>query len=186
MRTLDRNFLMNNPAGDEKAKFQVTALIPEGANVPLNPDGSRPQVTIDVEANTWMNGLTALGSMEGFSSNQEMVTWIEQIATDAEIEKVNSAKNDKKASQLLSELARKLLPEYETFALEMNFTGEDGQPFTVTIEVKAPSVAIAALALESRAKNQSLMNTAIALSPETDDDEYGDEYGNSNEVLMVG
>lgn len=185
MRTLDRNFLMNNPAGTEKAKFSVSARIPLGASVPNNPDGTRARVTIDVEADTWMNGLTALGSVGEFGSSPELVAWVEQVASDDEIKKVNDAESDEKASALLSEIAARLLPEYESFEVCMGFTGNDDKAFEVTLTVKAPSVAIAALALESRAESKSLMNTAIALSPERDNDDYGDDSCDTNEVLVV-
>lgn len=54
------DYLATNPPGEERAKFKLCTTIPNQEAAPDNPDGSRPTVFIDVEADTCFDALSAL------------------------------------------------------------------------------------------------------------------------------
>ena len=172
VKTLDRNYLATHPAGDEKADIELSAAVPENMGLDLNPDGSRPQITIKVTGETYLGVLTLLDSLHD-DSNPLLMGLMNDLLTEEELEAFDSLEQ---AGPLLKERFAEVTVPFKTFAVELDADGED-----YTIAITAPTAKVGAEAFHYLTSPRLLQNTAIAMCPEIDDE---DGFGN-NEVLVM-
>lgn len=180
MRTLDRKYLATHPVGDEPAVFEVSIEVPESMDLPNNPDGTRPQVTLKATSDTYGNLLGLLGYVHGVDVGQNIVMLVIENADErkmAEYETVLAA------APYLREAAAEVVTPFRTFTQTLELQTSDGEDsmVTATLEITAPSITHAGLALKSMTRPHVLNELAISFSPETQDDEdFAD-----NHVLVV-
>lgn len=194
MRTLDYPYLTANPEGDERAVFSVSAVIGENANVPLNPDGTRPNVTLSVESDTFALGLAA---MEHLNEHPEEFTyaWLSEVLSEEQMDELEALPEDAGPPEFLMELMGEVHQEFLTFSTEATMALEPmtdpetgavipGLESTTKLTLTAPSMRLGLGALEGNLTTaQRRQQLAIAFSPvreDGDDDGYG-----SNEVLVI-
>jgi hypothetical protein len=182
MRTLDRKFLTENPAGDEKAVISLSVPVPSSVEVPANPDGTRPRITFKATGDTYGLVLAALEHLHEDDGAELFVTLVGDLVTDEEMEAFGSLEN---AAPLLRERAYAISAPFRTFEWNAALVIESGGQETessIEFELTTPSLGVGVSAVTAMTKPQTLTNVAISFSPETDD--YDDEYS-SNEVLVV-
>jgi hypothetical protein len=183
MRTLDRAYLSTHPKGDEKATLTLQLEIPAGIDVPANPDGTRPSVTLKATGGTYLQLAQALSGFqedEGEGLVQELLT---QVLSEDEIEQLAGMADEAAAGILNARFSEVVVP-YRTFSFEMTMeaTGSFGKTSTdFVFEVTAPSLEIAHPAMMSMTRPVNLNQILIGWSPEIDDE---DDYA-GNEVLVV-
>lgn len=175
MKTLDKNYLATHPSGDEKADITLSASVPVRLQLAANADGTRPQVSIRVTSDTYMN---VLATLDGLHDDAEplLAALMLELLTEEELGRFATLAE---AGPLIKERFAEVVVPFRTFNVSMDL---DGEP--VDFAITAPSAEIGAQALHHLTKPNMLTNTAIAMCPETDDED-DDEYG-SNEVLVIG
>lgn len=188
MRTLDMPYLNTHPEGDEKAVFTVSATISERHNVPLNPDGSRPAVSLSVTSPTYGTALSVLQGLNG-QADEVAFSWLYEVLTDEEAEAFDALPEESDPPSFVREAFARQGEEFLTFSTEVestvSATYEDGtqeleSTETTAITITAPSIAVGMEAFDTLTGSRSLQSLAISFSPEELDGEYGD----SNEVLV--
>lgn len=188
MRTLDYPYLAANPEGDTKANFSVSAHIPEDAGVPLNPDGTRPSVTLAIESETYALGLAA---MEHLNENPEELAseWLTDILTDEQAAEVTDTPAESGPPAWLVDIVSEVHEPFLTFSVSMVLSvSDEADPTVITqhpveLTITAPSLQIGINALvQNLTIPRRRSELAVALSPERDDDD--DDYG-TNEVLVI-
>lgn len=173
MKTLDRNYLATHPEGDEKAEFSLSASVPRSMELPLNPDGTRPQITIDIKADTYLSALTALTTIHE-DNNALIMGLVMEALTEDEILSFDSLEE---AGPLIKERFAEVTVPFKTWAITLTLDDDD-----IELAITAPSVQVGLQALHYLTKPNTLTNTAIAMCPEVSDDEYG--YS-GDEVLVM-
>lgn len=181
MRTLDRNYLATHPTGDEPAVFTVSLDLPESVNVPNNPDGTRPQVTLKATSDTYGNLLGVLGYVHDEDMADNVFALVLENVDEEKLEAFDSMEA---AAPFLRETASEVVSPFRTFKLPLALEAEGEEAVTVSavLELTAPDMISAAKALKSMTRPRILSELAISFSPETED--Y-DDYAGSNEVLVV-
>lgn len=184
MRTFDRQYLATHPLGDEKAEFTLSVNVPDSAGVPLNPDGSKPQVTLKVTADTYQSALTLLVQMH--EDHQELVgTWLGQQLSVRQYRKAIKMADRGEKPAFVQEAADKIHAKFLTFETSVAFTTEeDGvdTEHTVDLAITAPSVTVGMKGFIALTRPHSLNELAITFCPELE----GEEYGYANEVMVFG
>lgn len=180
MRTLDRNYLAAHPAGDEPAIFEVSIEVPESVDVPNNPDGTRPQVSLKATSDTYGNLLGILHYMHGVDTGQNIVML---TIENADEDKMAEFETIMDAAPYLREAAAEIVTPFRTFTqtLELQASEDENSMVTAPLEITAPSITHAGLALKSMTRPHVLNEPAISFSPEIQDDE---DFP-SNDVLVV-
>lgn len=187
MQTLDQQYLETHPLGDEKADFTLTVKIPASAGVPLNRDGSTPQVTIRVTADTYMTALIMLGNLH--DDYEDLVgTWVAQQLSRAQYRKAIKLADRGEKPAFVQAAADKIHKKFLTFetSITMSTTEEGGVEgkHVLGLTITAPSVSIGMKGFVSCTRPRSLQDAAIAFCPELEDEDG--EYGSSNEVMVIG
>ncbi|QOD05971.1 hypothetical protein [Pseudarthrobacter sp. BIM B-2242] len=180
MRTLDRKYLATHPAGEEPAVFEVSIDLPASVDVPNNPDGTRPQVTLKATSDTYANLLGILGYVHGVEVGQNIVMLVVENADERKMAKYETVLA---AAPYLREAAAEMVTPFRTFTqtLELQTSEDENSMVTASLEITAPSITHAGLALKSMTRPHVLNELAISFSPETqDDDDLAD-----NHVLVV-
>ena len=182
MRTLDRNYLAAHPAGDEKAVISLSVPVPDAVDVPANPDGTRPRITLKVTGDTYGLVLAALEHLHDDEGSAELfVTLLGEVITEEEMEAFGSLEE---AAPLLRERAYAISAPFRTFewnaALAIEAAGQQTES-SIEFELITPSLGVGVPAITAMSKPQTLTNVAISFSPVLDDE---DDY-DSNEVLVV-
>lgn len=174
MRTLNSAFLAANPTGDEKAIFTMSAKVPDKVNVPVNPDGTRPRITITATGNTY---LEVLGALTTLHEDPEPVLegLMACLMTEDELDAFATLEA---AAPLIKERFAEVTVPFTTHTL--GFEVSDGSD--IELAITAPSATVGTQALHFLTKPHVLMQMAIGFCPETDDDE--DDYSD-NEVLVI-
>lgn len=183
MRTLDRKYLAAHPEGEEKAVISLSVPVPTSVDVPANPDGTRPRITLKVTGDTYGLVLAALEHLHDDDEGAELfVALVGQVVTDEEMEAFGSLEE---AAPLLRERAHAISAPFRTFEWRAALVIETGGRETespVEFELITPSLGVGIPAITAMTKPQMLTNVAISFSPVLDDDD--EEYA-SNEVLVV-
>lgn len=183
MRTLDRKYLAANPAGDEKAVISLSVPVPTNVEVPANPDGTRPRITLKATGDTYALVLAALQHLHEDDGEELFEALIYDVVTEEELEAFSSMEE---AAPLLNERVHTVSAPFRTFAWNaaMVLEGADGkeQESSVDFELISPSLGVGIPAITALTKPQTLTNVAISFSPVLEDD---DEDYASNEVLVV-
>jgi hypothetical protein len=183
MRTLDRNYLAANPAGDEKAVISLSIPVPGAVDVPANPDGTRPRVTLKATGDTYGLVLAALEHLHEDDGDELLVALVDELVTDEDMEAFASLEE---AAPLLNERVHALSAPFRTFewtaALLIEAAGQQAES-SIEFELITPSLGVGVPAVTAMTKPQTLTNVAISFSPVIDD-EYDDDY-TGNEVLVV-
>lgn len=185
MRTLDRDYLASHPAGDELAEFNVSIPVPASFDVPDNPDGTRPQISMKATSDTYGNLLGILSYVHDEEVAENILALVLANVDEAKLEAFASIEE---AAPFIRESAAEVVSPFRTFSLSLALEadGEDSPEVTAVLELTAPSMTSAAKALQAMTKPRVLTELAISFSPETDDDEYDEYSGDSrNEVLVV-
>jgi len=182
MRTLDRDYLAANPAGDEPATFTMSIPVPDSVPLPSNADGTRPRVTLNASSDTYGNLLGILGYVHTVDVAENIIVL---VVENADQNKMELYETIEEAAPFIRESAAEIVTPFRTFTLKLDLQDGDDENSLVSglLEITAPSVTSAAQALKVMTKPRVLQELAISFSPETEDDEY-DEYA-SNEVLVV-
>lgn len=180
MRTLDRKYLATHPIGDEPAVFEVRIEVSKSVDVPNNPDGSRPQVTLKATSDTYGNLLGILGYMHGVDTGQNIVMLAIENADESRMAEFEHIVD---AGPYLRELAAEIVTPFRTFTqtLELQAGDDENSLVTASLEITAPSITHAGMALKSMTAPRVLNELAISFSPEIPDDE---DFA-SNDVLVV-
>lgn len=185
MRTLDHNYLASHPVGDQLAEFEVSIPLPESVDVPNNPDGTRPKITLKATSDTYGNLLGVLSYLHDEDISENILALVLANVDEEEFEVFDSAEA---AIPFMREAAAAIVTPFRTFTVEfaLEADGED-MHVSAALELTAPSMLTAAQALKTMTKPNVLTELAISFSPETEDDDEYDEYsGHSrNEVLVV-
>jgi hypothetical protein len=174
VKTLDREYLATHPEGDEKAEITLSASVPQTMGLELNPDGTRPQISIKVTGETYLGILGVLDSLHD-DVNPLLMGLMSDLLTEEEFDAFDSLEQ---AGPLLKERFAEVVVPFRTFTVQLE-TDEGNIDFAIT----APNAKIGAEALHHLTSPSMLTNTAIAMSPETDDED--DDFGD-NSVLVVG
>lgn len=182
MRTLDKQYLATHPEGDDKAEFTLAATTPEGM-LPLNPDGTRQQVTVNVVADTYFAALAALPNLREDPA-RIMGAWLGEILPPKEMKKAARLAKLGIESKAAKTAGEAIHEEYLTFTtgvrFELTVNGKTTEQ-EVELTIKAPSVLLGVKGFLSLTTPSSLQNAAIAFCPEIPDED-GDYSG--NEVLV--
>lgn len=183
MRTLDRNYLATHPAGDELATFNISLSLPASVDVPNNPDGTRPQVSLKATSDTYGNLLGVLSYVHDMDINELVMAILLENVDEEKLEAFDSAEA---AAPFMREAAAEIVTPFRTFTLGLALEA-DGVDLLVgaDLELTAPGMVSAAQALKSMTRPFVLSDLAISFSPETDDDEDDYSGGSRNEVLVV-
>jgi hypothetical protein len=182
MRTLDRNYLATHPKGDEKATLTLELSIPASIDIPNNPDGTRPAVTLKATGGTYLQlaqALSGINEDEGTDLLNELVL---QVLREDDIDEMTDMA-DEAAARIINACFHEVVVPFRTFTVGMTMesTGSFGETeVDFVFEITAPSLAIAHPALVSMTRPGNLSQILVGWCPETEDDE---EYG--NEVLVV-
>lgn len=174
VKTLDKTYLATHPEGDEKADITLSAAVPEKIGLDLNPDGSRPRITINVTGETYMSVLEVLTVLHDDPEPLLGGLFVE-LLTEAEMAAFESLEA---AAPLFNEKFTEVAVPFKTFTVLLEAGEEE-----VSIAITAPNAKTGVQALHYLTSPKMLTNTAIAMCPELDDDEYG--YS-GNEVLVMG
>lgn len=180
MRTLDRNYLANHPAGDEQAVFTVHLTLPESVDVPNNPDGTRPQVTLKATSDTYGNLLSLLSYVHDEDLNDNVMALLLENIDEKKLEEFASIDE---AAPFMRDAVSEIVTPFRTFKLSLELEADEVAVVSGVLELTAPDMVSAAKALKSMTRPHVLSDLAISFSPETDD--YDDDYAGSNEVLVV-
>ena len=182
MRTLDAQYLQNNPPGDERADFTFSANVPDSAGLSLNPDGTKPQVSVKVNADTFMAGLVLLGQLHD-DPDELLTTWLGRQLSAAQFRKAVKMIGKGQRPDFAVEAMKKVHPEFLTFNSSASFTmqvnGAEVEQ-TVDLTITAPSIEIGIQGFVSLTSAARLQNAAIGFCPEIEDG-----YGDSNEVMLI-
>jgi hypothetical protein len=180
---LDRKYLAANPEGDEKAVISLSVPVPTAVEVPDNPDGTRPRITLKATGDTYGLVLAALEHLHDDDGEELFEALIYDVVTEEEIAAFNSMEE---AAPLLNERVHAVSSPFQTFAWNagMILEGASGAQTetSVDFELITPSLGVGIPAITAMTKPQTLTNVAITFSPVIDDED--DEYA-SNEVLVV-
>ncbi|ACL42298.1 hypothetical protein Achl_4347 (plasmid) [Pseudarthrobacter chlorophenolicus A6] len=183
MRTLDRNYLAAHPAGDEPAKFSVTIDIPSSMEVPNNPDGTRPRITVDAVSDTYANLLGLLSYVHDEEVHDNVMAILLENIDEEKLEGFGSLEE---AAPVMRHAAAEIVTPFRTFTLSLSLQTEADDEVVSEVsgqlKLTAPNMISAAQALRSMTRPHVLTDIAISFCPETEDD---DEYAGSNEVLVV-
>lgn len=179
MRTLNKSWLENNPTGDEKSVITFHASRKDNFGMGLNPDGSRPQISIKSTAETHLQNLAMLQML---SDNEGIEAFSEGLVEgflDAAV------KNGADPETLDPQKVLQTPGEFVTAEFTLDMGGDDEQDSedatSVSFEITAPCALYAVQAFRKTVTSRSLQQAAIGMCPEIDDDEYGD----ANEVLIL-
>lgn len=173
VKTLDRAYLATHPAGDEKAEITLSASVPTNMGLELNPDGSRPQISIKVTGATYLGILGTLDSLHD-DANPLLMGLMSDLLTEEEFDRFDSLEE---AGPLLKERFADVVVPFRTFTVELGTDEGD-----VTLAITAPTAKVGAEAFHHLTSPSMLTNTAIALSPETDDED--DDFGDNSVLVM--
>ena len=179
MRTLDRNYLAAHPAGDEPAVFTVSLTLPGSVDVPNNPDGTRPQVSLKATSDTYGN---LLGLLSYIHDEEVPDNVMAILLENVDEEKLEAFDSIEAAAPFMRETAAEIVTPFRTFTLSLALEADEVTLVSGVLELTAPDMVSAAKALKSMTRSHVLSDLAISFSPETDDD---DEYADSNEVLVI-
>lgn len=183
MRTLDRKYLAANPAGDEKAVISLSVPVPNSVEVPANPDGTRPRITLKATGDTYELVLAALGHLHEDGGEELFEALIYDVVTEEELAAFSSMEE---AAPLLNERVHSVSSPFQTFEWNAGMVVEDSagkqKEFSVDFELIAPSLGVGIPAITALTKPQTLTNVAISFSPVLEDD---DEDYASTDVLVV-
>ncbi|HEX9225854.1 MAG TPA: hypothetical protein VF885_04240 [Arthrobacter sp.] len=183
MRTLDRNYLATHPAGDDLAAFNISLSIPASVDVPNNPDGTRPQISLKATSDTYGNLLGVLSYVHDMDINELAMAILLENVDEEKLEAFDSAEA---AAPFMREAAAEIITPFRTFTLGFALEADGVDlPVGADLELTGPSMVSAAQALKSMTRPFVLSDLAISFSPEIDDedDDYSD--GSRNEVLVV-
>ncbi|GAA4033435.1 hypothetical protein GCM10023063_16350 [Arthrobacter methylotrophus] len=182
MRTLDRKYLAANPAGDEKAAISLSVPVPTSVEVPANPDGTRPRITLKATGDTYALVLAALQHLHEDDGDELFEALVFDVVTEEEMEAFTSMEE---AAPLLAERVHEVSAPFRTFtwnaALIIEGAAGEEQESSVDFELITPSLGVGIPAITAMTKPQTLTNVAITFSPVIDEDE---DYA-GNEVLVV-
>lgn len=182
MRTLDKNWLAQNPS-EEAADLTMNIEIPKGEqDVVDNPDGTRP--TVEVKA----TGPFYLDVLQAMTSIRDTEDIFVEIAFDAAATHVTEylgqpaeGLEDLGENEFLK-LAEQVTSTWNVYPFGLTFVRADSEEkVEVSFEVKAPAPRIAMQAFSALTTPARMTQLAIALCPEVEDD-Y-DDYDDS--VLVV-
>ncbi|WP_354214655.1 hypothetical protein [Arthrobacter sp. UYCo732] len=179
MRTLDRNYLAAHPTGEEPAVFTLNLTLPESIDVPNNPDGTRPQVTLKATSDTYGNLLGLLGYIHDEEVHDNVWAILLENIDEAKLEAFDTLEG---AAPFMREAASEVVTPFRTFTLSLALEAEELSVVSGVLELTAPDMVSAAKALKSMTRPHVLSELAISFSPETED--Y-DDYAGGNEVLVV-
>lgn len=181
MRTLDRTYLATHPAGDETATFSISMPVPASVDVPDNPDGTRPKITLKATSDTYSNLLGILSYVHDEDVAENAVLLVVHNVDEKELAPYETIED---AAPFIREAVAEIVSPFRTFTLELGLqAGDDEETFASgVLELTAPSMISAAQALKAMTKPRVLTELAISFCPETDDE---DDYADSNEVLVV-
>jgi hypothetical protein len=185
MKTLDHDYLASHPAGDQLAEFNVSIPLPESVDVPNNPDGTRPKVSMKATSDTYGN---LLGALSYIHDEDVSANILALVLANVDEEKFEAFENAEDAIPFMREAAAEIVTPFRTFSVEFTLEADGEEtPVSVALELTAPNMVTAAQALTTMTKPRVLTELAISISPETEDDDEYDEYaGDSrNEVLVV-
>lgn len=174
MRTLDTQFLKENPPGEEQSKIKLSLDIPLSVEVENNPDGTRPSVTLEASADRHSHALSALAELNNSEYLEQLAVGMVEMHFDIDAETA--------ATGEFLELARKLEVPFPVHEFDLTLTLQDDSEAEVAIKVTAPSIQVAVVAMHKMTGRNSLVQVAIGLCPELDDD---DDFGDPDEILMV-
>lgn len=181
MRTLDRKYLASHPAGDELATFNVSLSLPTSVDVPNNPDGTRPQVSLKATSDTYGNLLGVLSYVHDMEISELIMGILLDNVAEEKLEAFDSAEA---AAPFMREAATEIVTPFRTLSLGLALEADGVDlPVSADLELTAPSMVSAAQALKSMTRPFILSDLAISFSPETDDDEDG--YSGENHVLVM-
>lgn len=174
MRTLDKQYLATHPAGDEKAEFTLAATTPEGM-LPLNPDGTRPQITVKVVAGTYSAALGTLSHLHD-NCNQIIGAWAQTLLTPKQIAKAQRLASRGEKPDFAQEAVDRIHPEFIVFETTAVATVEAGaKTFEQEVEltITAPSASSGVKAFHFLTSPENLNALAVNFSPVLNDGEYG-------------
>lgn len=192
MRTLDYPYLATNPEGDTRADFSLSLEVPKSIDIPLNPDGTRPSVTLAVESDTYAIGLAALELLNE-DPDDFMLEWLSELLTEKQKAELTEATEQ---PAFLKETVSKIHEQFLVFSTQMTMTvtatASSSDPDVdaavtesesiVDLTLTAPSISIGMKALIGGLTSpQRRTSVAVSLSPERVDDDGFD----SNEVLVI-
>lgn len=178
VKTLDREYLSTHPEGDEKAKLTFSGTVPSSIPVPLNPDGTRASVTLQVIGDNYMDLIQALNALHEDEAEQFLWELFEQAITEEEAAAVSSPEE---AAALLKAATHEIVVPFRTFTVEMAIERTDSFGATtvsdVAFELTTPNVNVGVALAMHVSETSKLSQLMISLSPETDmdDEEPGDE-----------
>lgn len=166
VKTFDRNFLANNPTGDQTTGLTLSVLVPARIDVPDNPDGTRPTVTFQVDGSTYAAALAALGHLHDEGGDELVQVLLGEVVTAEELGQFDSFEA---AAPLLTERVHEITTPFRTFAWSVSLEFDE-QPTTVDFELTAPSLAVGMQAVIAMTTPAKLVNIAVGLCPETDNE----------------
>lgn len=172
MKTLDRAYLATHPAGDEKAEITLSHPVPARIEVPTNPDGTRPQVSLRVSADSYLQVLTVLTALHEGGGEELLATLLDEVVTEEELDRFGTLDD---LGPFLRERVQQVVTPFRTFSVTAEMP--DG---VATIAITSPTLELAAEASVEMTGPRVLTNITISLSPVIDDEDCSDD-----EVLVV-
>lgn len=176
MRTLDTKFLAENPADGKQSVIVLSKPVDQQVVVASNPDGTRPVVTLKATGDKHSLVLAGLAAL---NDDSQLVEIAEAMAGEQFFALHHRAPAH---SEEWGEFAEQVFTPHPVHEITMGFDA-DGASHEVQLEITAPSIQAAILAISEVTGPRALLQTAIALCPRTDDDF---EHEDGNEVLVLG
>lgn len=173
VKTLDRNYLATHPAGEERAELTLSHPVPGRIDVPENPDGTRPKVSLSVTGDTYRQVLATLTALHEDGGEELLGLLLEDVVTDEELDRFESMDD---AAPLLRERVQQVVVPFRTFKAAAQLPAG-----IVQIAITAPSLQVAVEASVGMTSPRTLTNLAIGLCPTVEDEDDWAE----NEVLVV-
>lgn len=174
--------------GNGKIKLQ-SEVPTKYTDIPNNPDGTRPSVTIDVDSSSALHSLQALSllrdeqleevlsstMMEHLSHSPE---WVEIFAESEDDSETNLTEYEEKAlMKAMDETFVKV--HYPEFSFEVSLLSEDEKDVDVKISLMGPSYLTIYEGFMNSTENQKLGRVAAAFMPSANSDDY--DWGNAED-----
>ncbi|HEX9088027.1 MAG TPA: hypothetical protein VF867_10920 [Arthrobacter sp.] len=179
MKTLDHNYLSSHPDGDEKAVLSFSAAVPKNFNLPANPDGTRPRITLKATGENYLEVIQALDYIRENECEELLWELLEQVVTEEEATAVGGTSG---AVTLLKTRTKEVILPFRTLSVELGIESTDSfgvkTSSDVELELTTPSLEVGIGMILSVTKPSNLVQAMIGLCPEaeTEEDEDGEHH----------
>lgn len=161
MSNIDVQYLASHPADGSPARLTLTEDAPKGS---VADDGQETAVTIDVEAENYLDLLTGLEALNDEQPRLQFTArWVTSLLPP---EKLGAARSENDPEDVLTTVVTTNHSPFISFSTALVFSGT--KDLTINLTVTAPSIFIGMQALKHLTTPRLLASTAQSLCPTAD------------------